>query len=276
VAGAVIVLGSLLLPGDWPIAGVIIGVLIAIGSVIQYVQAAQHGEAENQFARIFPGYSGERIPISTLVRYEGPEGAMNFDPNMVEFSLGVSPRYLFPIRHRRASGPGEAAGDLVIGPDGDPLRLRRDEIAQIQVRPLSDDQIAKSAEPGEWVANLITKGLLGASVRTIPYAAFVSIVLARGGGSGATFLIGIPTELPATALQTLASSVTGAIAGGAQDVALAEIGEEFGEIVGQDAADLLLGGGMIGLGALAGSADGRKGRLMAALLAMRIRQLAGS
>ena len=274
IAVLIIVLSSWLLPGDWPIAGVILAVLVGLGSVIQFFTEMRHSEAEGQFARSFPGYRGERLPIFALLHYQGPEGAMQFDPSGVEFSLGVAPRYLFVIRHGRASDPKEAGGSLVDGPDGRPLRIRRDEIADVGVEALTDSQIAEAAGGGaEWVSNLVTSNLFGASVRTIPYAALVNVVVARADGV-AVFRIGIPTEIRSEAAQSLAAAVTGAVAGQAQDLVMAQLGEELAALVGQDAADLFLGGGTLALSALGGGADGSKGRLVAALLAARIRQLA--
>ncbi|HEX8124187.1 MAG TPA: hypothetical protein VF548_01230 [Allosphingosinicella sp.] len=269
----IVYLSDKILPGEWPMAGVLLGIAMAGGSIFQYSQTSRHRQAESQFGQTFPGYSGERIPICALLRFEGPQGLIDFDPNGAEFSLGVSPRYLFVIRHGKSPDPREPGGSLVIGPDGRPLRIRRDEIVDVKARPFGDAQIAASGQqPGEWLSNMVTSGLFGASVKTMPWAALVFILVAGDEGPS-IFRIGIPTELPDTALRALGSAVTGAISDQVQDFALGEIAEEFGEFIGQDAADLLLGAGGLSLGALPSSSDGRKGRLMAALLAARIRQL---
>jgi hypothetical protein len=274
-----------ILPEGWGWVGAVVAGILALGFGVGLVDDIRHRHADSLIRATFPGFVGERFPICDLLRYEGPEGAAGFDPAREGCSIGVSPNFLFPIRN--ASRSLKAGGSLIVHPaTSQPLAIRKDEVATVSVLALSDEQIADNARDKRGDTEKVIEALalkafdLSHGMKTVPYAAFVIVDLARAAGP-ARLVIGVPTEIEYDTLEALGEETTANF--GIVD-ALEGKAKGFVDSKMQGAAEAVVGEAVVGAVMEAqdiltssrptGSTDGSQGRSMAGLIARRLRRAA--
>lgn len=279
-----------LIPTDFPFLA-ILGPLLFIGSAIAAVEQGSQRSAYAGMRRLVPGFTGERLPLFSLLGYDGPEGPLAFDTSEQVGSIGIGADTLFVILNKRdkRTHPHEyLGGKLAPGPTGRGfLAFRRDQIREVDVQVRTDAEIAGSAQDkreyadrlGDFVGQRVASAM-GTTVSTkiIPYAAYITI-RAESPAGDRWLAAAVPTEIPAETMRFLSVQTI-------DNLKLVDDAIDYGIGEGQaaltDAAgvtdvldDIAEARAWLEPGAQIGSTDGRRGRLAARLIARRLRALAG-
>jgi hypothetical protein len=289
VGVALIFLAELITPDGWELAAVIIGVLIMLGGIIGIIKEVQHRQGSRAMAVKFPGFEGERFPVCQLLRYEGPDGATDFDTSYI-YSLCVTPTILFFVRNRDASDFDGKGGEFVPLPFGDRYAfVRRGQIAGVDVVELEDGVIrenARDTRPAEEkIAEAAAFKLFGMSspTKVVPFAAYLMLRVEKPQGP-ALFVMAVPTEVRSHVLEVLGEQVEDDLGVGRfvgdkiGGFAGSKVQEGVGAVIGDGVTDFLSGAlDVLGTeGHSVGSTEGETARRAAHLIARRIRALAAA
>lgn len=296
------VLASSLISSGW---GTVLGLFVAFivgGGVLRFLHLVRRWRANAFYRMSFPLYRGKRFPAFHLVSAHGPGFAKRYDASHTTHSIADGGDTVFILEATRSSRPHEIAGGAILRHPAsrDYWRIDKERIAAIDVIEFDDAAIKAAAvdtmSDAERLIGVGINHLLGVSSKRkiVPFAAFVVITLAgEEGHEQLTFAV--PTEISAETIKSIGvtseedadelvqAAIDNAI-GRARSAATDAAHDEFGQLIGDTGLsvfdgvvdikhdiDFLLNAGK----ARIATTDGRRGRMVARLIAERIREYSG-
>lgn len=287
---------STLIDGGWSIVVAIFTFLIATGLALREFERLRRWRHVVDLQPIFSGYQGERVPLFSLLSLADQDGEVRGEDGK-RYSLGIGDRVAFLLCDGALDHEKRPVGGTVVIRNGQPVVFSRAALANVDVIDRDDASIAAAAvdkrDYGDRLADAIAQAATGTRVKTkiVPFAAY--LVLSEQRADGWTQLVSaVSTEIDGETLAALGSSMSGSVEekGLAEHAADAATGQLYAaatgvgrDMVGDSAADLVGGAndliGDVGWvlnpdAAMIATARGSRGRLVARLVANRLKILA--